>query len=154
MTPLELVNGSVVSKVVRVSSSRREPSVDFAVVVTLPTGGEVRFNPESRTSWRRVVKKAGLKLLSGAAKKAAADLRERIDLAVKAEKARPEGALLDSKILSKAAARRRREAEKEEARKRADALSMVRKLMQQYRMTQEEVLEAWNASVIGDVMST
>lgn len=154
MTPLELVKGSVVSKVVRVSSSKMEPSVDLAVVVTLPTGGSVRFNPDSRTSWRRVVKKAGLKLLSKEAKKAAADLRKRIDEAVRTERARPDGPLLDSKILSRAAARRRRADEKEEARKRTEALSMVRNLMQQYRMTQEEILDAWKASVIGDVMST
>lgn len=154
MTPLELVNGSVVSKVVRVSSARRDPSVDFAVVVTIPGGGEVRFDPKSRTSWRRVVKKAGLKLLSGAARKAAADLRERIDAAVMAEKANPAGALLDSKILARAAARRKRSGDLHAAKMRADALSMVRKLMQDYRMTKEEVLEAWNSSVIGDVMST
>jgi signal recognition particle subunit SEC65 len=154
MTPLELVNKSVVSRVKRTASGRKDLGVDYFVTVRLPNGGEVVFNHESRTSWRRVAKKAGLKLTSNAARDAAAALRGRIDAAVVAEKANPAGALIDSKILAKSEARRKKSEDMHAAKMRADALSMVRKLMQDYRMTKEEVLEAWNSSVIGDVMST
>lgn len=141
--------------------SGRVPTIDYRVTVVLPDGGEVKFLASSATAWRRVVKKARLRLVSSVAKLEAAGLRMRIEEAVRAAKADPAGALLDSKIMARSEARRRKNLEKEAADRRVEAadrrveqLETIRKLMTATRISKEEVLDLWEESVLADVMGS
>lgn len=164
MSPLELVQGAVVRSVVRRAGSEyradpgqkfgRVPTIDYRVTVVLPDGGEVKFLASSATAWRRVVKKARLRLVSSVAKLEAAGLRMRIGEAVRAAKADPAGALLDSKIMARSEARRRKNLEKEAADRRVEQLETIRKLMTATRISKEEVLDLWEESVLADVMGS
>jgi len=153
MTPQELVDGSVVKRVSRHAMAGAS-SVYLRVTVVLPDGGKVTFQSDSKGGWRRVVKKAKLKLTTKAAKAGAAALRDRIKAAVEAAEADTSAALGDHKILAAAQKRHARAQEKVAKAKRANALRAIRQLMTENRVSGEEAMEIWHSSVVEDVMSS
>jgi hypothetical protein len=163
MTPLELVQGTVVERVSRkagyiysqVSGIRKDPAVIYRVTVRLPDGaGSVSFDSSGKTAWRRIVKKAGLRLTSNAARAAAEALRARIMAGVEAEKSNPQAPMLDSKIIAGVVAKMRKREEQSAVRQRVALLDMIVGLMKDARVSQEEAVDLWNKSVLDDVMGS
>lgn len=161
MTALELVQEAFVKKVARRAGSEfiagqttRAPAVEYDVTVVIPGRGEVRLSASSATAWRRVVKKAQLKLTSKAARAAAAGLRERIAAAVAAEKGNPEAAVLDARTMERARKGERRRKDQAAAELRRQRLSAMKGLMADTRISREELLELWGSSVVSDVMGS
>ncbi len=113
----------------------------------------MRLEAESQTTWRKAVKRAGLKLTTKAAREAAAEFRKKMAEALAAERGAPGAKTLDAKAIARAEAKIRKKMEEREAETRAEKVRTVQRLMAETKMTKEEVMEAWHASVIEVVMT-
>ncbi len=147
---METVDKSVVEKITRHARTDGE-SVYLRVTVLMPDGKRVSFESESVTAWRRVVKKAGMKLTTKAAKASAASLRDRIRQAVDGEESGP---VQVDKVLAAARRRRLRAQAREAEQKRKNTLRKILALMKEAKPTEQEVLDLWRESVVADVMET
>jgi hypothetical protein len=160
MTLLEFVQACAVTKVARqpvIGRSRvgapSSVTMTYTVTVSMPDGGKLKLNPESRTSWRRVMKRAKLKLTSKVARAAAAEFRQKIADGLAAEKNSPAAAALDAKSVLQAEKRAKKRDEHMAAERRRVGIESIRKLMVEFQVTEEEAMDAWRSSVVEHVMT-